>query len=273
MEDNSPTMNSPTFHNSEPEIEQLLRSDYTKDEPGDQSSITLEDSNDTAPTPRVQLGGEAADERTGEEKAGAVGGEDLNAKVLRSNVSMILANLFADRIGTGTAADYFVQALKQYLVKTDTESKSDESSSTLENPVKELEASAHDLNGEFLTLMVPKRWADEPIYFSLFDDGWEICRAKDHPMGTFAGTSWNDDMAEELSELRRLRNELGATLETVLQLGRQTEKVVEAMLQGGLSAGEYRGMQLLIRYLSREVQKEILRHLTFEIEVTCDDRF
>lgn len=266
-------MNSPTFHSSSPEIEQLLRSDYTKDEPGDQSSITLEDSNDTNATEGGQPDDEAVGDRTGGEKLEADTGEDPNEKVLRDNVSNILANLFADSIGVGTAADYFVQALKQYLKKTDIESENDESSSTLENPARELEASVHDLKPRFVRLMVPERWADEPIYFSLFDDGWEVYRAADHPMGNFARTTWNDDMAEELSELRRLKNELGATLETILELSRQIDKTVEAMLGGGFSGGEYRGMKLLIQYLSREVQKEVRRNLTVETEVKCDDQF
>ncbi|GEM_PF-3571487 len=188
-------------------------------------------------------------------------------------LNSVLSDLYTGRITKKEAVESLELAIAEVKVKSDTQYKSAGSSAVDDSPVKELEASAYDLDSKFLTLMIPKDWADEPLYISLFDDGWEVCRAKDHPLGNISKSNWTDEKTEELSELQRLKQQVAATLETILSTAKQIENCAEAMQQGAFGKDEPSDIQILIRHLALKVEFQVRRHLKVKLEAVNYDDF
>ncbi|MEB3277953.1 MAG: hypothetical protein VKK42_03400 [Lyngbya sp.] len=214
---------------------------------------------------------EASGDRTGGEKLEILSGTEIWREVIQNKAYELYCSVKSGDIQPKEASENFLKLVSNRRVKIDTEGESAGSSEVPQSPVKELEASAHDLNKDFVTLVIPKDWADQSLYVSVFDDGWEVCRAKDHPLGDFSKSDWNNEKENELIHLELLKRELTDLLELIKSHVVQIKETAKIMREGEFTGGEYRGMQKLIEHLCYKICCAIDNNLKVKTEVIKND--
>lgn len=123
----------------------------------------------------------------------------------------------------------------------------------------------------FIRPIVPKAWLPGVVYIDLYDDGWEVRQHPDPSDEDISQSDWTADKNEELTMLRRIKNELAGSLQKIYIYADQIETNNQALLENSFDDDEQRGVEIMDRYLAAQIKVYIRRHLKINLEVTSYD--
>jgi hypothetical protein len=239
------------------EIDDLLKGDFTVDEPAPDDKV-LEVCID-ADSKVIEVG-------------------DLDCDDAVSVLSDIVDTYFNTSISIDFAQEILeeLEAMGWRFCQTskvlEVRDRPDESSKVLE--VRDHPGTTSEVleEGEnFIRPIVLKAWLPGAIYIDLYDDGWEVRQHPDPLDKDISKSDWSDEKSEELYELSRLRLEMANTLQSIQVLAMQIENAAQAMRDGGLSGWEHKGVQLLVKFLAAQILDLVRKHLRVNLEVVRDD--
>jgi hypothetical protein len=194
----------------------------------------------------------------------------------------VLSNIFDTYFDTSISIDFAQEILEELeamgwrFCRTskvlEVGDRPDESSKVLE--VRDHPGTTSEVleEGEnFIRPIVPKAWLPGVVYIDLYDDGWEVRQHPDPSDEDISQSDWTADKNEELTMLRRIKNELAGSLQKIYIYADQIETNNQALLENSFDDDEQRGVEIMDRYLAAQIKVYIRRHLKINLEVTSYD--